>query len=688
MRWASMIIATAVEESGDQTTPSPLLDLQLAQTARPQTLHQTVAEEIATLELKDCQIYDNSNLVSGLDVGGPSPSVAIFVDSADEPILVNLTQITFYHVHNIVKNAKAILWITPCGPNVSDNAAIGAVKGFARCIQSENPLIRFSTLFMTTNSSSSEESGEQARVVRQALEQLLQSSGPNKIEPEMFGINNIIHIPRITPRLDQDNKISEYLLSSAEKTVRFGDHNLRLSIRSPGLLDSLYFSEVEESETEEPLAADEIEVEVQAVGVNFKDCLVALGRVEDKTFGTECSGIVSEVGAECTLRKGDKVIVCRVDTYRRQVRCKEAFAVKIPENLSMVEAAKVATNFVTAWHALMYIGRLSKGDSILIHAAAGGTGQAALQIAQHVGAEIFATVGSQEKQDLLITRYGIASDHILYSRDTSFAEGIKKLTAGRGADVVLNSLAGEQLVASFECIAPYGRFLEIGKADILSHANLPMFPFLRNVSFAAIDLATMTTEKPMWINQALREVAALFTKGVLKIGYPFKTFQVNQIEESFRYLQSGQNAGAVAIEINPATEVQVSFQIWLYLLKANTKTQAVVQRQQRASFDSKATYVVAGGLGGQGKSIVRWMLSKQARHFLLLSRSGSASIEAQAFIAELEQAGAKIVAPRCDITDADALAEALKYAAAHLPPIKGCIQAAMVMNVSAFQWFL
>jgi NADPH:quinone reductase-like Zn-dependent oxidoreductase len=680
MRWASMIVATAVEETSDQIqNPQHAL----APQATPQTLPQIITKEVAMLQLEDFQVFSRSDFDSDCDRSQPTSSIAIMIDSAEDPILVNLTQRTFDHVHHIVNNAESILWITAESEG-SDNPARGAVKGFARCIRSENPLKRFSTLFMTTSSFSDQDKEHQTIIVRQALKHLLQTSALSDIEPEMYEIDTRIHIPRISPRPDQDRRISDYVSGSAERTVKFADHKLKLSIRSPGLLDSLYYSEVKASEVDEPLAVDEIKVDIQAVGVNFKDCLVALGRVDDTTFGTECAGIVSEVGANCTLKQGDKVIVCHLDTFRREVRCKEALAVKIPENLSMIEAAKVATNFVTAWHALIYIGRLSKGESILIHAAAGGTGQAAVQIAQHVGAEIFATVSSQEKRDILTKRYCIPDDHILYSRDTSFAEGIQRLTTGHGVDVVLNSLAGEQLIASFECMAPYGRFLEIGKADILSHGNLPMFPFLRNVSFAAIDLAAMTTEKPMLVNQALREVVALFTKGALKISYPLKTFQVDQVEESFRYLQGGQNAGVVAVEINPLTEVQVSFTESSDFPGLTQMNQAVVNRQEKADFDPNATYVVAGGLGGQGKSIVRWMLRKHARNFVLLSRSGCNSEEAKAFVDELEQAGAKVIAPKCDISSSDSLAECLKYAEAQLPPIKGCIQAAMVMNVSVF----
>ena len=178
------------------------------------------------------------------------------------------------------------------------------------------------------------------------------------------------------------------------------------------------------------------------MGVNFRDCLTALGQINDIAFGSECAGDVSRVGAGCRLQPGDRVSACFANSYKTYARGSEWYAMIIPEGMSYTDASAIPVIFVTAWHALCDIARIQRGESVLIHAGAGGTGQAAIQIAKYVGADIYVTVGSDDKQKLLMSTYDIPQDHILYSRNTSFAEGIMRLTNNHGVDVVLNSLSG------------------------------------------------------------------------------------------------------------------------------------------------------------------------------------------------------------------------------------------------------
>lgn len=187
--------------------------------------------------------------------------------------------------------------------------------------------------------------------------------------------------------------------------------------------------------------------------------------------------MVRAVGSQCQLKPGDRVLVSAVDTFTSVIRCPEKLAAIIPEGITFAEAGGLVTNFVTAYHCLVTLGRLSPGESVLIHSGAGGTGQAAIQIAQLRGAIVYTTVGTTSKQKLLTNLYGIPPERIFSSRSLSLADSIKYLTNQKGVDVVLNSLAGDALVASWECIAPYGRFIEIGKKDIFftrQASNVPV----------------------------------------------------------------------------------------------------------------------------------------------------------------------------------------------------------------------
>ena len=182
-----------------------------------------------------------------------------------------------------------------------------------------------------------------------------------------------------------------------------------LNVRAPGILDSLEFHK--DPEPLDTISADEVVVAVEATGVNFRHCLVALGQLPDKALGTECAGIVQRCGGHVSrLRNGDRVVVSTMDTYKSNVRAKELCAARVPDDLSFIDAASLPTTALTAIHALCNVARLRSAETILIHNGAGGTGQMAIQIAQYLQADIYTTVGSEEKRRLLKDTYGI-SEH-------------------------------------------------------------------------------------------------------------------------------------------------------------------------------------------------------------------------------------------------------------------------------------
>lgn len=271
-------------------------------------------------------------------------------------------------------------------------------------------------------------------------------------EPEYTDRDGMLHIGRVTNLPDLNRRIQDVMTSSRNVEQSFGQGPpLALRVGSLGLLDSMHF--VEDFTPEEPLGPGELEVEVACTGVNFRDCFTALGQMDTDSLGCECAGVVSRAGTDCVFKPGDRVAAVFLNTFQTYARGPADCAVKIPDSLPFTEASALLTVFCTAWYALCDVARLRRGESILIHAGAGGTGQAAVQVAKYLGANIYVTVGSTEKRHHLATTYGIAETNIFYSRDTSFLHGIMRETCGRGVDVVLNSLSGDLLVASWECIA-------------------------------------------------------------------------------------------------------------------------------------------------------------------------------------------------------------------------------------------
>lgn len=396
---------------------------------------------------------------------------------------------------------------------------------------------------------------------------------------------------------------------------------------------------------------------------------MALGDLAEYKLGVDAAGVVTRVGAGVTgLRVGDRVMTASCDTFATYVRFPAQGAIPVPADMSFEEAASMPLIFLTAYYALVTAGQLVRGESVLIHAAAGGVGQAAIQIAQSVGAEIFATVGPEEKRQLLIEQYGIPEDHIFSSRDTSFHRGVMRATGGRGVDVVLNSLAGEALRLSWHCLAKFGRFLEIGKADLFANTGLDMKPILDNKSYIGINLLDFENNPTPRVVALWEQTARLIHDGAVRPVQPLQCFNMAEVEKAFRYMQTGKHMGKVVISVSDDDVVPA------------------VPRTPAVRLATDGTYIVAG-LDGINREIARWLAEKGAGHLVLLSRSAASRPDNQALVADLRAAhpATQTLAFDCDVGDAAALRTVLATLAARgLPRVRGCVTGTMVLRDALF----
>ena len=311
--------------------------------------------------------------------------------------------------------------------------------------------------------------------------------------------NGQIFIPRLSITEPATDFVKYMTIGPDCATLPFhgNDRRVCLQIETPGLLNTLRW--VDQDVATELLGADEVEIEVRAAGVNFRDVLVCLGQLAETQMDTgEYSGIITAVGKELEekFKAGDRVVAFCNIPYANTVRILGLRVHKIPDEMSFETAASFPCVYTTVYHSLVSVARLHKRESVLIHSAAGGVGQAAIMLAQYIGATVYATVGNEQKKKLIMENFGVPEDHIFSSRSTSFAEGVRRMTSGKGVDVILNSLSGEALRQTCHCIAPFGRFLEIGKKDILSKTRLDMSMFSKNVSFSGIDIMSLMQDQP------------------------------------------------------------------------------------------------------------------------------------------------------------------------------------------------
>ncbi|CAI6290866.1 unnamed protein product [Periconia digitata] len=584
------------------------------------------------------------------------------------PFLYPMTQQTLDTVRNWANQCKNLFWVTAYDPNStaleSSSPYAGVKDGFLRVLRAEFALNRIVSLTL----------GENTRDVTAAAKYIFDVFQSAFIRDPTADVEYKVQDGEVlTARLVEDTVTNQALTSSvvpqAITEPWLPGPPLRLGIRTRGQLETLQFQE--DLAYYEDLGPQDVEIEAKVWGLGFRDVFMALGRLEEDDFGIDCAGIVTRVGSEVTtIAVGDRVCAQEFDCMKTYVRSREWSTQKIPDSTTFEDACAIIMPGMTAIQSLIEVARLQKGEKVLIHSASGGTGQFALQIAQMIGAEVFATVGYDSKKQLLMDEFGIPEDHIFYSRDTSFAQGIMRVTDGYGVDVVLNSLVGESLRASWDCIAPYGRMIEIGKAEINANAGLPMAMFAKNTMFAGVDLYYIKNDvkRKHITTMLLQKSMDLVSNGSVRVPGPLHIYGLDSMEDAFRYLASGKNTGRILIKVDPSTPVkkpQINRRTW--------------------TFDANATYLVAGGLGGIGRSMLKWMVQRGAKHLLVPSRSGPASSAASDVVRELSEQGVTVSTPKCDVSSKEATAHMLQEASKTLPPIQGCIVATMALNDCLFQ---
>ena len=437
----------------------------------------------------------------------------------------------------------------------------------------------------------------------------------------------------------------------------------RYGTASFGLLESL---RAEVLPPQAP-AAGELELAVEATGLNFRDVLNALGLLRSYSrqlgldeaaqvpFGGECVGRVTAVGEGVDPGLvGQRVLAAlAVGSLASHVVCRSELCAPLPEALTPEQGASLSTAFLTAIYGLETLAKLQPGESVLIHAAAGGVGQAALQMALRCGARVYATASSSKQARLL--EQGCTA--VFDSRSLDFAEQLLAATAGQGVDVVLNSLKGEWVDASFEALAQGGRFVELGKIEIWSKAEAAeRRPDARYLPF---DLLEVAAAEPDLVRGLLDQLLRDLASGTYQL-LPLQSFPVEQTVEAFRLMAQARHVGKVVITQppRPAAPNQIA---------------------------AEGSYLITGAFGGIGLQLARWLVEQGARSLLLIARSAAnPSPEAQALLKELEAKGVRCTALALDLADPAVvapLAETLRGA-----ELRGVFHAAGVLDDGLLEW--
>jgi NADPH:quinone reductase-like Zn-dependent oxidoreductase len=449
-------------------------------------------------------------------------------------------------------NATDLLWVTGAnmlGATPDPNLTLS--NGLSRALMLEQPTLRYSVLDLGPLAQL-----DAAAASENALKALV--AAYDKDDAEFIDKDGLLHVSRYGPDFGVNALFRRRLGLNGERqtTQTLAEARpARLAIGRVGVMDTLHFQQDAGLTGTGAPPAGYVDIQVKAVGLNAKDVYAMSGRVDtrDKTTAFDFSGVVTAVGEHVShVQVGDRAVAYAPHHLGTGVRVPAGAVHKMLDTEEFTVVPTLLLVYATALYAINDRAHLRKGESVLIHAGSGGLGIAAITLAQRLGAVVYTTAGSQTKRDYLINELGVPASHVFSSRDPSFVEAVMKATGGRGVDVVINSLVGDLMHESWRCLAEFGRFVEIGKRELIDAGKLDMRIFLRNATFTAFDLSELfyardPFHRAIW-DRLMAETLELYRAKEIQ-PLPMKVFDVSQVAQAYRYFANKDRVGKVVISM-------------------------------------------------------------------------------------------------------------------------------------------
>ena len=590
-----------------------------------------------------------------------SKGIVLVLDELASPVLPTIQEEQWQALKDLVSLGSKVLWLTERSQLTVSNPENAMIHGLARTVRAEDPSVSLTTLDLENASSA-----EASTAIDKILETLLRPAPRRHLENEFVERDGIINVSRIRP---------DFLVNIAEKADSQGGelnvqslhespNTVRLRCERLGTIDSLCYAEVDSKELHLPDGC--VEVDLASAGLNFKDIAVTMGIVPENQYllGLEGAGIVRRVGkvAASQYHVGQRVLVFEKGTFGNRIIATTERTHAIPNSMSFEEAATLPSVYLTAIYSIFDLANTQKGHRVLIHSASGGLGIASIQLCHYLGAEVFATVGTQEKREFLMRTFGLPADHIFSSRSTAFAPELMRLTKGKGVDVILNSLTGDILDESWRCIADGGTMVELGKKDMLDRNTLSMEPFGRNASYRCFDMSHKHVSDAV-IAQLLTKLMDLIKRGHVKPIAPIKTFGFDDISSAFRYMRGANHIGKIVISNMGKKDFDVPIR----------------PAPRQLALGSDKSILIVGGLKGLCGSLAIYLAGLGAKYLTIMARSGYDDERSQGVLRNIYARGCKVDLIKGDV---GSLADVRRAFEQSSMPIGGVIQGAMVLRVS------
>ncbi|KAK5989446.1 Highly reducing polyketide synthase easB [Cladobotryum mycophilum] len=607
------------------------------------------------------------------EVGG----TIIMLPEISQNALMQPSENNWNRIRDIISNAEKVLWVSTGAVFAYPSPQRTLTRGLGLNLRVENHSLKFYTLDVDLNSNSD------SQVVSCILQMYTKIIGPQALpisewEWEVTARAGELLIPRLVPQISASNWVTD---SVSKYHPQVEDHvdqsrSLQLSIRSAGLWDTLYWKDYPNGNVSS-LHPTGISIRVDFAALNFRDIMSAMGQIRGSSnLLIEGAGTVIAVGEESLLgfSVGDAVCFLEPNGLGTITNVNHNLVFRIPQGMSMETAAAIPVAYGVALYGLKKVANLQPGETVLIHLGSGAVGQAAIAISRYLGAkEIFVTVGSDEKRELIKRQFAIPDEHIFSSRDLSFGDGILKATHGSGVDVVLNSLSGEAAVVSCHVLAPFGRFIKIGN-DMKDNARLQMQLLRENKTISVVDSALIAKSKPQVLRELMQTALDLIQDGKLQMISPITVGHVGSMVEQLECMQAGKHVGKLVLKVDGTQPLKVQ-----------------PKQPTLPTLDPGGSYLVVGGTEGLGREVVRHLAKLGAKRIITLSLSGADAPKAKELTEEMQMSGVDLVIVKGDVCDQN-IVELLKERNAEMS-IRGIIQAgidlkySLAKGMSHSQWY-
>ncbi|PYI26785.1 hypothetical protein BP00DRAFT_460764 [Aspergillus indologenus CBS 114.80] len=549
-------------------------------------------------------------------------------------LLAGLHATTYTLLQRVMTQAKNVLWVTRPLVEGERLPQHSLVEGFGRTLASEDSARKFVTLALHGH-----ETADQAtRTILKLTSQMIRQP-VDMMETTFATSDGVLKIPRVSQNEHMNKIIHQYNRDRGDeqwdlnKELGSIHRAATLVTGARGRPDAVEYREKDEA-LSSMIADDEVVIQVQAFGLTPRDYLVASGQLEQGDLGTQCSGIIHQAAARSGFKPGDRVCAIGTAMAGTLIRTKASAVVAIPSDLSFTDAAALPTPLWLAFSTLDHFAKLTADDNtVLITEACTNIGQMAVQLATNRGVRVLATATSEAQKAFLCANLGLPECDVFLSNDHLLASKLKQITEGKGVDVIVGSCNAEANPTLNQCLAPCGSMVDISWGPV-GHSQRARQMLTPNTSYTLLDMVDLHNRKPRSAHGVFQRAMEWFFEGQSKPPQSVHVYQAGKEQEALQQYQEANMIGEPVIVFENAMPL---------LVNCSSKS--------RYLFPENASYVIAGGLGGLGRSFARWMASRGARHLILLSRSGPSTSTTQAFVKELEDLGVQVVTPKVDISD-------------------------------------